>query len=225
MGDIAAPRFVQPPAMHASSAGLSVSFAVDKPARLDWAIAYDTVSADFRDVLLGFKSSLLSTPQVLKASQLTQTSTSTALRRLHTESVVDVGPVIASGQSSIDTVQSPQSFQLMAPCLSQSGMCQLHADALNPYTNYKVRSLSMLLCLTVPRLHMTHVSIRQVQSSTLVDIGHIHVCTRLTQTVISRSGVPGPDGCQRESNEDSRRCVEYNSTRCKRTRDIFNHAV
>jgi hypothetical protein len=166
-GDIATPLFVQPPVMHASSAGLSVSFAVDKPAQLDWAIAYDTVSADFRDVLLGFKSSLLSTEQVLKASQLAQASTSTALRRLHAESVVDIGPVIASGQSSVDIVRTSQTLQLMAPCLNQSGMCQLHADALNPFTNYKVRKLIMVICLMVDMSAHNSFNSCQVQPSTI----------------------------------------------------------
>jgi hypothetical protein len=137
-GDIAVPRFVQPPVMRSTSTGLSVAFAVDKPARLDWAIAYDTVSANFRDQLLGFKSSALSTPQVVDAVRVAEVNGSTALRRLHAEKVTDVGPVVASGFAAVDALQTPLAIHLMTPCLNDSGMCRTHEDALNPFTRYKV---------------------------------------------------------------------------------------
>lgn len=151
-GDTAPPRFVQPPVVQSAETGLAVTFAVDKTARLDWAIAYDEVSAEFRDQRLGFKSSTLSTAQVLAASSIGAAAASApaALRRLRAADVPsDVGPVIAAGSTVVGVTSSPLAVQLMTPCLEGTGMCEVDSDALSPVTPYKVRARkSRRLCPT-----------------------------------------------------------------------------
>lgn len=155
-GDVTAPRFAQPPLVDTAATSMRLRVSTSEPATLHWAISYDNVAVEYRYKLLGFKTSKLSTQQVLAASQA-GASTESALavgvggggaaavrRRLQdatagsgTELQED-GPIVAWGQWQVAGANEVIDLEITPPCMSGTVMCAEHTDSLNPQTGYKV---------------------------------------------------------------------------------------
>jgi hypothetical protein len=140
-GDTQAPAFAQQPLLRTSVSALRVRFAVNKPARVHWTVAYDTVTADYRYQRLGFKSSELSTEQVLDITS--QGDAATVLRKLQqSDTSDDIGPIVGWGETYVARSNQLVDLLLDPPCLNGTGMCALSSKGLNPLTDYKVREPS-----------------------------------------------------------------------------------
>eukprot|EP00892_Ulva_mutabilis_P000130 jgi/Ulvmu1/10117/UM006_0068.1 len=155
-GDVTAPRFAQPPLVDSAETSLRLRVSSSEPAMLHWAIAYDNVAAEFRYQLLGFKSSRLSTQQVLGVSSSpvsaeTSPATSTAAgatgapRQLKQSAaggneilLQEAGPIVAWGQWQLGSANEVTDLEITPPCISDTVMCAEHTDSLNPQTEYKV---------------------------------------------------------------------------------------
>lgn len=136
-GDTQPPAFTQQPLLRTSASALSVRFAVNKPARVYWTVAYDSVTADYRYQLLGFKSSELSTEQVLDITN--RGDAATVLRKLQqSDTRDDIGPIVGWGETYVAQSNKLVDLLLDPPCLNGTGMCALSTKGLNPLTDYKV---------------------------------------------------------------------------------------
>lgn len=147
-GDAEPPEFTSLPVVETSNGGTEISFATDKPAMVYWALLYSDISAAFRYHLLGFESSQLSSAQVLDvAKHGTRASSLRGLQEALEEAASpSSGPVVAWGSQQITAANAmapPVSINTTsAPCLADTGMCLLSFDAINPETDYKVRSMT-----------------------------------------------------------------------------------
>lgn len=147
--DVDAPTFTQPPLVRVNGPALSARLAVSKASTVYWAAAYADVQADYRNQLLGFSSSDLSTQQVLELAA--STDTAAALRRLHQAGGLrsQTGPVISSGEMFVSEPNRVVDVPLDSPCLNNTGMCSRSSSALNPLTEYQVCMLLFMLAGSV----------------------------------------------------------------------------
>lgn len=164
-GDMTAPRFAQPPLVDTAATSMRLRVSTSEPATLHWAISYDNVAAEYRYQLLGFKTSKLSTQQVLDLSQAGVSTESgwaasggrgggrggggaaAAVRRRLQEATAsngtelrEDGPIVAWGQWEVAGANEVVDLEITPPCISGTVMCTEHTDSLNPQTQYKVRS-------------------------------------------------------------------------------------
>lgn len=153
-GDVTPPRFAQPPLVDSAETSLRLRVSSSEPATLHWAISYDNVAAEYRYQLLGFKTSKLSTQQVLQVSNVSAAAESArlidptsgvlALRRLQQDTagnetlLQEAGPIVAWGQWRLDSANQVVDLDITPPCISDTVMCMEHTDSLNPQTEYKV---------------------------------------------------------------------------------------
>lgn len=158
-GDVIPPRFAQPPLVDTAETSMRLRVSTSEPATLHWAISYDNVAAEYRYQLLGFKTSQLSTQQVLAVSSTPAAeaarvsgdgSAAAARRQLHQGTVGngtelrEDGPIVAWGQWEVAGANEVTDLEITPPCISDTVMCAEHTDSLNPQTQYKVR-----ICLGV----------------------------------------------------------------------------
>lgn len=171
-GDVTPPRFAQPPLVDAGETSMRVRVSTSEPATLHWAISYDNVAAEYRYQLLGFKTSSLSTSQVLELSQATAATeaggayssrvAAVPARRLHQEAVEngtvlpEDGPVVAWGQWEVSDANEVVDVEITPPCFSDTVMCTEHTDSLNPETQYKVWCHCNLMCQLVSCSQQLH---------------------------------------------------------------------
>lgn len=164
-GDVTPPRFAQPPLVDSAETSVRLRVSSSEPATLHWAISYNNVAAEYRYQLLGFKSSKLSTQQVLDVSSAPDAAaesgllaggragSAAALRRLQQSAggndtvLRETGPIVAWGQWQLDRANEVTDLEITPPCINNTVMCMEHTDSLNPQTEYKVGVICFFFAL------------------------------------------------------------------------------